>query len=428
VYQHLEHAYNSNEMNRGAVLFYYITSILFLVFIAVFAGYRVKATADANLEASRKALESLRVSALSIYLAEGGFESDYFRSAMKQKFLDTPRAQLLVIRSTQEGLLFALARSDRYLDFSAALQLTQPEYSFNHLLEAQLTLPFSPGMQRNLYLDSLFAVLEAQDLYPIARELLYILLVFLAVTAVVLLVAATTGRRRAPVVENAGEWERYTPEEPPRGSSGAATAVSPGNERQREPPRERRLAPPGGGRSAARTSAERPGLFPSDTGLGPKEQLSQRLGAELDRSASFDQDLTLALIGLRAEGGASAQNLHQLGRLAREHFPFKDLAFEYDPETVAVILPDTGLDPALRDMKSFLVRVQHGPWARARSPRMAMGLSARNGRLISPARLLLEASQALKRAAEAGDNQIIAFRADPDKFRSRMLSRPRSGS
>jgi hypothetical protein len=52
-----------------------------------------------------------------------------------------------------------------------------------------------------------------------------------------------------------------------------------------------------------------------------------------------------------------------------------------------------------------------------------MGLSARNGRLANAGRLLLESSKALERALAEGGGRIVAFQADPDKFRQTLAGK-----
>ena len=73
-------------MNRRILVFYYIISMVFLLFILLFAAYRLKMTIDGNREESEKAFEALRISALSIYLAEGDFDGEYFRTTMRERF------------------------------------------------------------------------------------------------------------------------------------------------------------------------------------------------------------------------------------------------------------------------------------------------------------------------------------------------------
>ena len=52
-----------------------------------------------------------------------------------------------------------------------------------------------------------------------------------------------------------------------------------------------------------------------------------------------------------------------------------------------------------------------------------MGLSTRNGRLANAARLLLESSKALERALAEGGGRIVAFQADPEKFRRTLAGK-----
>ena len=97
-----------------------------------------------------------------------------------------------------------------------------------------------------------------------------------------------------------------------------------------------------------------------------------------------------------------------------DSFPLRDLVFEYDASTAAVILPDRDLNQSLKEARDFQQRIQ--------SP-VSIGASARNGRLVSANRLLVEAARALKQAESSGGGGIVAFRADPDKYRSAVAAR-----
>jgi hypothetical protein len=46
-----------------------------------------------------------------------------------------------------------------------------------------------------------------------------------------------------------------------------------------------------------------------------------------------------------------------------------------------------------------------------------IGLSSRNGRLLSGKRLIQESQAALKKAASGGETGIVGFRSDPQKYR-----------
>lgn len=383
-------------MNRKILLVYSITSILFLLFGLAFAAYRLRTRTLDNAATAEQTLQDIRLSALSIYLAEGGFSSTYFKDSMRQRFQGAPRLRLLSIYSRTSGIQYLIAGQARLRPADperTAEWRGAPPYPRLRPTERILTTPFNPAgtyggggtPAGDLYVDGIFTVLGREDLYPVLRELFYVLLLYLLVTAVMLLVAAATGR-------SAGR--------PVQAAAPAAQAPAEG-------------ASQGG-----------PALYSPDSGLCWRQHLPPRLGAELERAASFDQDLTLLLASISASqtGSATRHNYRQLGALTLETFPFKDLAFEYDRNTIAVILPDKDLDQALREATRFQKKLNAASWAAGKSGSVSIGLTARSGRLISPARLLTEAARALKRAETQGPNQTIAFRADPERYRRHVLA------
>ena len=384
-------------MNRRILGFYYIISMLFLLFILLFAAYRLKITIDGNREESEKALENLRISALSIYLAEGDFDGEYFRTTMRKSFSETDRLLLLAIYSSREGIYYLISRDESYLSAApgqsgGAPWRGEPEYTVRPVYENRITRRFSPGIRQDLLIDGIFRDLEKEQVYPILREIFYILLVYLLIASVFLLYAATVrspGEKRLP----RSQKRRPSPLTPP------ASRL----------PREPATASPGFTADAAA------GLFSPATGLGWSQHLSPRLTSELERAAGSDQDLSLMFIS------CTTGTIRDLALSILEAFPLRDLAFEYDSSTVAVILPDKDLDHSLREARDFQKRLS-SPSATAPAP-LAIGLSARNGRLVSSHRLLSEAGQALKQAESSEAGGIVAFRADPDKYRAAIAAR-----
>jgi hypothetical protein len=348
-----------------------------------------------NVATARKELESIRISALSIYLVEPDFSSAYFRESMRMRFQAAAGLRLLDIYSRAGGIQYLLAAEQRLRpqnpEQTAGWQ-GSPAYPELRLTERRLTQPFDPGRSSDLYIEAIFAVLGKEDLYPVLRELFYVLLLYLLVTTVMLLVAATTGGT-------------------PRAARGARPADSASSSQLETP-------------ADIPSSKDAPALYSPNSGLCWRQHLPARLGAELERSASFDQDLTLLLASLPPSqtGSGARYNYRQLGALTLETFPFKDLAFEYDRNTVAVILPDKDLDQALREAARFQNRLAAGSWAAGRRTTPSIGLTARSGRLISPTRMLAEAARALKRAESQGGAHVIAFRADPERFRRHVLA------
>ena len=335
----------------------------------------------------------LKISALSTYLAEGKFDSVFFKEKIKRDFSNTERMILLSIYSRENGILYLLTRSKDYLisplvedperpGEDAAWQ-GEPEYKFNTFHQIKISSSFAPGIDKDLYIDCLFERIRISDLYPILKEALYIILAYFILTVIILLFAASS-QKPEPVQDI---HPSYTPVQ-------KADTVQPG----------RSLTSP-------------------ETGLGWKEHLEHRLRFELERAASFDQDLALIFIALDKGPGSGQKDIYkQMGRLVLASFPFKDLAFEYGPDAYAVILPDKNLDGALVDGRGFMRRVESSFWG-GRRITVSIGLSARNGRLISEQRLQIETGKSLEQAIQAGGKQIIAFRADPEKFRRVLASK-----
>jgi len=177
---------------------------------------------------------------------------------------------------------------------------------------------------------------------------------------------------------------------------------------------------PAAGTPAGTPAAETPptkSIYSSATGLVYQELLASRLRSELDRAAASDQDMVLALVGLdRWESLEQRETVYAaIAERLRESFPYRDLAFEYE-KGFAVIVPDINLDKALDQLEGFRSRIEQTPPA-GRPVTISVGIAARNGRLLSEETLLKEASHSLGKAIKDGRNQVVAFRADPDKFR-----------
>ncbi len=366
-------------MNRKILIFYYIISLLFLLVVLAFSVWRFKVTLDRNLEQAENAFADLKVSALSTYLAEGSFSSEYFKYNLRQQASLLPRLLAVSVRSPASGVEYLWVR-DRAILRTAPVAPAGPEYRLQRVADRLLHASFTG----EYVLDGAFRVLEWQDLAPLLKELFYLLVAFLVITAAAL-VAVSSGRGPSVAAPAAA------------GTEEAATAGY-------VPLPAQRIT------AALRT----PQAAPATSGLVPREQLPSRLDHELERAAASDQDLTLLLLALESPAGAFGRLAHQV----LNTFPFRDLCFQYDQRACALILPDKDLAQGLKDARAFQRRLRED--AAGGRLTVAMGLSARNGRLVDAARLLLETAKALERALAEGGGRIVAFQADPEKFRKSL--------
>jgi GGDEF domain-containing protein len=167
------------------------------------------------------------------------------------------------------------------------------------------------------------------------------------------------------------------------------------------------------------------GLYSPASDLGWESYMSERLDAELSRSASFEQDLSVLVL---AYDGLSAQDpdYRKIAAAIKEIFSFKDLAFERGDDGFSIILPNIDSPHALRmadELNKKLVFLAQGDFAELELLPLYMGISSRSGRLVDSDRLLGEAAAALERARYEKDTHIVAFKPDPDKYRLYLASK-----
>ena len=161
------------------------------------------------------------------------------------------------------------------------------------------------------------------------------------------------------------------------------------------------------------------GLYSPASGLGWESYMKERLDAEISRSASFEQDLSLLAFSCD-ELTVHDRHYATIGRAIKDFFSFRDLAFERGGDGFSVILPNIDSNHALRMAEEFykkLVFLADGDFAELELLPLFMGISSRSGRLVDAPRLIEEAAAALDKARYEKDTRIVAFRPDPDKYR-----------
>jgi hypothetical protein len=159
-------------------------------------------------------------------------------------------------------------------------------------------------------------------------------------------------------------------------------------------------------------------LYTPRSGLCWEDFLLDRLTNELKRSASFEQELTLALVSC---SGIDSNAYRELAVLFSKVFPMRDMTFEYGANGFAVIMPNTSLFTAIEQMREYTGNSEVSGKKCAR--KLAAGLSSRSGRLISGTILMKEAAVSLKRAQNDHESNIAGFRPDPGKFRDYLAAK-----
>jgi hypothetical protein len=169
---------------------------------------------------------------------------------------------------------------------------------------------------------------------------------------------------------------------------------------------------------------EEQGLFSRRGNVGWESYTEDRLDSELHRCASAEQDLAFIICAFKEPEDLSKEAFRRFCEEAVTFFEHRDLIFEHGDQGLSIICPNYSLEQGIARSEEFGSRVL-GKLFQPAGARMDLrfGLSSRSGRLIDAKRLMLEAGEALKRAAGDPASHVVAFKSDPEKYRQYIGSR-----
>jgi GGDEF domain-containing protein len=370
-------------MGKKIVTGYLVFCVIFFIALLSIIALRLITDWNRNLKNLEDSFQILKKESLSWYLSQEYVDSGAFFEKIHDTFEKDPRLLVISIYTKGRGIEYIRAKSRAFIQrFSEAWQ---GELTYQNLPPGStvITLPFSDMPGKDLFIDGVYVVIGKSDIFPIVKDTFIMLFIFLIATCIVMLLIPG---KKLPDIKK----------EKIKDTKGAVDNL---------------LA-----------EKESKDLFSPSTGLGWKNHLPQRLKFELDRAASFDQNLLLALIAINNhESRRNKESIYsKVARILLEDFTFQDLIFEYEKDSYALIIPDIDIDRGIENLENFKKRVSS---LREFQPPIviSIGLSARNGRLVDGSTLLSEASKALGKALDEKENTIIAFKADPDKYRD-MIS------
>lgn len=170
--------------------------------------------------------------------------------------------------------------------------------------------------------------------------------------------------------------------------------------------------------SLAENNVASVGLFDEKTGFGWEQYMPTRLDSELIRAASSEQDLALFTVRIPGIDWTTPEG-KETASIIKDWVKFNDLVFDYGSDGFTAIFQNQNTDAALAEAEKThteIVSVLKRANSSAETP--FVGISTRSLRLISGKRLFNESEQALFHAMEDKDSPIVAFRVNPDKYRS----------
>jgi len=379
-------------MNKKLLISYAVFCVIFILGIICFSLYQIKIHRDKNITTAAQLFEDIKNTSRALYKIDPDLNSELFKGTMQEGLKRQNELLLLSIYSPKEGIIYLISRDENYLKTSPPDKEggdQPPQYNFNSLTSVKFSSIFFKRGRDDLNIDGLFTVLGKAELYTILKSSIYLLFIFILITALLILFTLLRKEKpRKPKIEPQSRSVQSVQEPEPS----LNTWISAGEK----------------------------SMFSAQTGLVLSVYLAERLKFEIERAASFDQDLVFTLI---APANKEESLFIEFSKALADRFPFRDLIFEQDDKSCAIILPDKSLDQAIKELENLRNLFEKKSWHKQRTT-ISIGLGARNGRLITQEILVREARVSLKKAIKEGGNRLIAFRADPEKFRKVVTSVP----
>ena len=341
----------------------------FLVFLVCLLAVRVYVAREAGGRVAASHFELLHRELADVYVANGSVQSPLFREKVSALEGEAGLAALLL--RGPEGVRYAF---DNTWDI---IQLADGKLDRLRIPSLHTEFSSSFPAEPATILTAVYRLVTRDHAFRIVRDALFLVIAFLLVCAIALLLVVTLTPHTAS--EDNTPW--------PNGPLGEDADID---------------AP-----------APAPALEPAAhaMALEPQEALRERLRGELERATAFRTDLSLVLGVLLAAEATTDDSSARLAGLVRELAVLPELAFAYGEAGFGLILPETNLDTAIALMER---------WRRATLQaglRVAVGIGDRAGRALDGERLLLEVEHALGRAMANGGTTLVAFRADPARYR-----------
>ncbi len=386
---------------RFSMLFSIVALCVFFLSVCYFVGSMIIESSKGSKRAEDHFDSAGRdiVSASTMYT----FMDKNFVAHIDSLFRETPGVAAVTLTGP-DGAEYAWPLSSPYISRDS---FGNPRISTSSPLVKITSGPLDIYDVRNVILTTAVYTLPLETIYNCGRNAFFVILAF-TLLAVIFLIADKLDSAEKAASEPISVPERTH-------SSAEETSLrapAPAEEKLQEEPfdtAEEEDEPESAGESPA-------GLFSPETGMGWESYLEVRLDAELSRAASAEEDMALVIIELPdikrgdAVSQAVAQNMLY-------YFKFRDFIFEYGAAGFAGILQNENLDRAMTIAEELYNDINEPLKNHTASSRVAIGISTRIFRLIPGSRLIEEAKQAVEKAFEETTLPIVAFRANPEKYR-----------
>ena len=146
---------------------------------------------------------------------------------------------------------------------------------------------------------------------------------------------------------------------------------------------------------------------------------AQSLKAKLDEEIKTNPQATVSLIKINGLDRGNAIS-EKIIAILKEKLN-SDLLFEYKADSYAVISKEN-LQAVVDNFEELYNKITDFLRDNNAANEVSVGISSASGRNVNAERILLEAGQALEYASQDMDSPIVAFRANPDKYKEYIES------
>ncbi|NOY08065.1 MAG: diguanylate cyclase [Spirochaetes bacterium] len=354
-------------MQRDTKIFI-ILSISFFISFFIYFSLGVKAIYSNTYTKNEKKFSELKLRILSTYLITSDLKTNYFSTRM-QELLNTSEMLIAFSFRDKSGNVRYLVTKNRSIIESDKISPRIADAQ-NLFLYELFTAPVSLSATNKYIIRAVYFKYDYNDIYALIKDSFFILIAFLIVTFIYLLYVIT--------------YRDLTVKQP----------VS-------RPDYESKMH----------------SIYSPFSGLIWKDQLLPALDRELKKACKSGKNLTLAFIEIDnfLEFSDRETIYTETVKYVKELFDNKDLLFEWY-SGYAVILSGYDITNTILKIDHFRKTVSNKITG-SKNITFSAGLSARNNRDIDAAILYKEAKTALRKAGSEGGNQVIAFNADPVKYR-----------
>lgn len=354
-------------MKKKIILIYICTGMA--VFLILFSLFGVIAYRDysASYVKGNNMFSQMEKTVRATYLIDDKF-SPAFRKNIKAFINFDSRLAAIMVKDYSGNPLYCYSRYPSKVNFKDATLIADRYYS---MYQGPVNVTGSPALK----LEVLYKTLDRNRLvYMVKCLIIYVLVLIIITTALFVFFSEEFFRKCARIIP-AAKTRKKTPviDEPKKKASVA------------------------------------------DYGFAESKYFEMTLTDTLSEASSLDRDLVLAEVQFSRKPD---NNLWQItGEAIKNLFSSTELVFAGSKDRFHIIFPDRTLKEALRLTRNLFQEIS----LRTGEDVLYAGLTSRNGRLLSPGRLLSEADTALSKADD--EENIVALETDPDRYREYISSK-----